>query len=190
MTLNNIVQRRRTVPRQSELYSLPRLMAGYGAPWQDVERIFERAFNLTPVQLNGNESQDFTPALDLHETEREFQVRLELPGMNEKDIEISLAKDMLTISGEKREEVEENARGIYRMERRFGSFSRTVRLPENVVDADKVEAAYKDGVLTIKLPKVAEVKESVKKISIGESKNTVTEKISGCQAQLEAAENN
>ena len=184
MTLNNIVQRRRTVPRQSELYSLPRLLADYGTPWQDMERIFERAFNLTPVQLNGKESQDFTPALDLHETDKEFQVRLELPGMNEKDIDISLSKDMLTISGEKKEEVEENARGIYRLERRFGSFSRTVRLPDNVVDADRVEADYRDGVLTVKLPKMAELKETVKKISVG------SDRITGCQAQLEASVKN
>lgn len=184
MTLNNIVQRRRTVPRQSELYSLPRLLAEYGTPWRDMERIFERAFNLTPVQLNGNESQDFTPALDLHETDKEFQVRLELPGMNEKDIDISLSKDMLTISGEKKEEVEENARGIYRLERRFGSFSRTVRLPDNVVDAERVEAAYRDGVLTVKLPKMAELKETIKKINIGNEKTT------SCQAQIEAAERN
>jgi HSP20 family protein len=133
-----------------------------------MEKLVEKAFSMSPVQLSG--SADFVPSLDLNETEKEILVRIEVPGMNEKDIDISLSKDMLTISGEKKEELEENDKGIYRSERRFGSFSRSIRLPENLIDSEKVEASYRDGVLSVRLPKLAEFKETVKKISIGAEK--------------------
>jgi HSP20 family protein len=92
------------------------------------------------------------PAFDISETESEIQVNAELPGMDPKEIEITLTGEVLTIKGEKKEEKEENGEDFHRRERRYGSFSRTFRLPVDV-KADSINAGYKDGVLKVTLPK-------------------------------------
>ena len=97
-------------------------------------------------------AKDWIPALDVTETEKEIKVTAEVPGIDKEDIAVSLSEGLLTISGEKKEEREEKDGDRYVSERRYGSFSRTVRLAMDV-EVDKVEAAYKDGVLTITLPK-------------------------------------
>lgn len=168
MTLNKITPwGRKQVPiRRTEEYRPPTLWAEL----DEVERMFDRFFSFAPGLLNGGMQQEFNPLLDVHETEKEFQITLEVPGMSEKDIDISMSRDMLTVSGEKKEEKEENAKGIYRVERRYGSFSRSIPLPDNCVETDKAEASYKNGVLTVRLPKAVGYKESVKKIPILTSK--------------------
>lgn len=99
----------------------------------------------------------FHPALDVHETAESVIVKAEIPGIAAKDVEISLTGDRLTISGEKKEEKEEK-RDNYRMiERSFGSFSRVVSLP-SYIDPAKVEAAARDGILTITIAKKPDVK--------------------------------
>lgn len=173
MTLNNLIPwGRKEVPiRRSDDYpSTPTVWTDFDSPWRDMERLFERAFNFSPLSTLGSVDYRFSPALDVHETEKDFQINLEVPGMTEKDIDISMSRDTLTITGEKKEEKEENSKGIYRMERRYGSFSRSIPLPENCVDTDKAEASYKNGVLSIRLPKAAGYKESVKKIPVVSSK--------------------
>jgi HSP20 family protein len=92
------------------------------------------------------------PVADVVEGERDYRVTAELPGLSEKDIEISLAGDTLTVKGEKKEEREEKAESRYVSERRFGSFQRSFQLPEDA-DPEKIEAGFKNGVLTITLPK-------------------------------------
>ncbi|HEY9681583.1 MAG TPA: Hsp20/alpha crystallin family protein [Oculatellaceae cyanobacterium] len=171
MTLNKIVPwGRKQVPiRRTDEYNPPSLWSDFGDPLNDLDRMFERFLNLSPLLSRGL-GQEFSPSLDVHETDKEFQINVEVPGMNEKDIDISMSRDTLTISGEKREEKEENAKGVYRMERRYGSFTRSIPLPENCVDTEKAEASFKNGVLTIKLPKAAEYKETVKKIPVTTSK--------------------
>lgn len=168
MTLNKITPwGRKQVPiRRTEEYRPPTIWAEFDDPLRDVERLFDRFFSLSPGLMSGGMQQEFNPLLDVHETEKEFQITLEVPGMSEKDIDISMSRDMLTISGEKKEEKEENAKGIYRVERRYGSFSRSIPLPDNCVETDKAEASYKNGVLTVRLPKATGYKESVKKIPI------------------------
>ncbi len=166
MTLNNLIPwGRKAVPirRSDEYASMPAVWSDFDSPWREMERLFDRAFNLNTL---GSMESRFSPVLDVHETEKEFQINLEVPGMTEKDIDISMSRDTLTISGEKKEEKEENSKGIYRMERRYGSFSRSIPLPENCVDTDKAEASYKNGVLSIKLPKAPGYKESVRKIPV------------------------
>ncbi len=106
-----------------------------------------------------------TPATDVVETENEFQITAELPGMDEKDIELTLSDDLLTIKGEKSEEREEKEKDYYLSERRFGSFRRSFRLPEGV-NADKISAEFSKGVLTITLPKTLEAKKKAKKIAV------------------------
>ncbi|GIV79298.1 Hsp20/alpha crystallin family protein [Litorilinea aerophila] len=97
----------------------------------------------------------FNPRVDVSETDKEIRVSAELPGMEPDDIEVTVSGNLLTISGEKRAEHEEQGEQYYRMERTYGSFQRTIPLPYEV-DADKVNARYKNGVLTITLPKPGE----------------------------------
>jgi HSP20 family protein len=96
-----------------------------------------------------------TPAVDIVEKDNAFEMTAELPGLDAKNIELSLSDDVLTIKGEKKEEKEENTKDRYVSERRYGSFRRSVQLPASV-DVGKIEATYKSGVLTVMLPKSAE----------------------------------
>jgi len=105
------------------------------------------------------------PAVDIVEKEDAFQITAELPGMDEKSIEVKCSGDVLTIRGEKKDEKEENKEGYYLSERRFGSFQRSFRIPENV-DAEKIGATFKNGILTLSLPKTKESQQNEKKISI------------------------
>lgn len=169
MTLTKIMPwGQKQVPvRRAQRYNAPAgTWSDLDEPWREMERIFDRLFDLSPSLINSSTAQEFIPLLDVHETEKELQINLEVPGLTEKDIDISMSRDVLTISGEKKEEKEENAKGIYRMERRYGSFSRSIPLPENYVDTEKAEASFKNGILTIKLPKAVGYKEGVKKIPI------------------------
>lgn len=97
----------------------------------------------------------FSPKLDVAETETEVKVTAELPGMEEKDIDISVDGEMLTIKGEKKQEKEEKKEESYRLERTYGSFRRDILLPSRV-EVDKVKATFAKGVLKVTLPKSAE----------------------------------
>jgi HSP20 family protein len=97
------------------------------------------------------------PAVDVSETADKITVKAEIPGMEAKDIEISMVGDTLTIKGEKKAEHEEKEENYHMIERSYGSFSRAMKLP-GMVDADKVKATYKNGVLIVVLPKKEEVK--------------------------------
>jgi HSP20 family protein len=106
-----------------------------------------------------------TPAVDITETEKAYEITAELPGMDEKSIELKVVKGALTIKGEKQEEKEEKKKDYYLHERRFGAFERCFDLPEGV-DADKIEASFKKGVLTVILPKKPEAQKPEKKIEV------------------------
>jgi HSP20 family protein len=106
-----------------------------------------------------------TPAMDIVEKDGAFEVTAELPGLDAKDIDVQLTNGMLTIKGEKLEEKEEKAKGRYVSERRYGSFRRTLQVPGGV-DADKIEASYKSGVLTVTLPKSPEAQKKEKTIPV------------------------
>lgn len=97
------------------------------------------------------------PSLDLSETDTAVQVRIDLPGMNAKDIDIQVSGNVLTVSGQRQEEKEEKGRTFHRIERRYGNFSRSVTMPCAVAESE-VAAEYHDGVLTITLPKTEESK--------------------------------
>jgi HSP20 family protein len=103
------------------------------------------------------EETEFTPAFDVSETEKELIVKAEVPGMDKKDININLSDGLLTITGEKKHEKKEEGENYHCFERRYGKFSRTMRL-HSAVNTEKVDAMYKDGVLTITLPKTETVK--------------------------------
>jgi len=105
------------------------------------------------------------PAVDIVEKDKAYEITAELPGMDEKNIEVKLADGGLTIKGEKKEEKEEKKKGYYLHERSFGAFERYFAVPEGV-DADKVEASFKKGVLTVTLPKKPEAIKPEKKIEV------------------------
>jgi HSP20 family protein len=106
-----------------------------------------------------------TPAVDVVEKENGYEVTAELPGMDEKNIDVTVANGCLTIKGEKQEEKEEKKKDYYLQERRFGSFERRFEIPEGV-DASKIEANFAKGVLTVTLPKSAEAKKAAQKIAV------------------------
>jgi len=107
----------------------------------------------------------FSPSIDLKEDDKEVSIKAELPGIDEKDIEVLLSDDALTIKGEKKEEKEEKGKDYYHMERTYGSFNRVVPLPLGV-DTTNAEAHFKNCVLSIKLPKTEEAKAKGRKIPI------------------------
>ena len=125
-------------------------------PWtgtglkREMDRLFERFFESpwTEVPTLG----DWTPALDVSEGKDAITVKAELPGVEAKDIAVSLEGDMLTIKGEKEQKKEEKDERQHRVERAWGAFMRSVRLPATV-DGSKVTAGFKNGVITITLPK-------------------------------------
>jgi len=116
----------------------------FESPWSELAR--------TSQLLSG-----WTPALDVHEDKDNFVVQAELPGMKREEIDVSLHDGALSISGERKVEKKYEEAEVYRTERFFGKFQRTVTLPAPVA-ADKVKAQYKDGVLTITLPKTEAAK--------------------------------
>lgn len=105
------------------------------------------------------------PAVDIAETEKSYEISAELPGIDEKNIEVKFADGVLTIKGEKQEEKEEKKKDYYLSERSFGSFQRSFQVPEGV-DSEKIEANFKNGVLRVTLPKNAEAQKSAKKITV------------------------
>lgn len=94
----------------------------------------------------------FVPAIDVSESENEVTLTAEVPGMGKEDLEVTVDNGVLTLRGEKKQEEEHEAEDFHRIERRYGRFERSVRLPE-YVDAEQIEADYNDGVLTLHMPK-------------------------------------
>lgn len=128
----------------------------------DVDSLFERFFDGWPFSYS-QKNGEWIPSVDVSETGKEVIVKAEVPGMDPKDIDISIHDGLLAIHGERKMEHEDKDENFCRVERSYGSFSRAIRLPSEV-DSEKVEATYKNGVLKIHLPKTE--KESVKKIEV------------------------
>jgi len=122
---------------------------------QDLERFFDRMgeYKWDEFPALG----DWAPSMDVSETKEAIMVKAEVPGMEAGDIQISLQEQILTIKGEKRQEREEKEARYHRLERTYGAFTRSVRLPV-AVDGSKVTAAFKNGLLTVTLPKTAAAK--------------------------------
>jgi HSP20 family protein len=111
-------------------------------------------------------TSSFAPAVDVYEDEHNFTLKIEVPGIDEKDIDVRLENNTLTVHGERKIEKDEKEENYRRVERNYGSFTRTFTLP-TTVDAEKVAAAYDKGVLKIALPKKAEAKPKQIKVNIG-----------------------
>jgi HSP20 family protein len=108
---------------------------------------------------------DWSPSVDITETSEEFQIKAELPEVKKEDVKIHVENGMLSISGERKQEKEEQNKKWHRVERSYGSFLRTFTLPENV-DESKVRAEFKDGLLTMRLPKSTPAKPKATEIKI------------------------
>ncbi len=119
----------------------------------DMDRFFETFFGQHPEDREGF----WTPILDIEESNGNIVVKAEIPGMEKDEIKVSVRNNMLSISGERKQEIETKDKTFHRIERSYGKFSRTITLPSEV-DADKIKAAYKDGVLNIILPKPESMK--------------------------------
>ncbi|MBL8538254.1 MAG: Hsp20/alpha crystallin family protein [Hyphomonadaceae bacterium] len=133
----------------------------------EMDRLFDDFF--TPRRFDRMSGFPFTPALDITESDKAVRLRAELPGVDEKDLEINLDGDLLTIRGEKREERTEEKDQRRVVERGYGSFERSVRLPFAPNEKD-VTADFKNGVLTITTPKPPEFAKQAKRIRIGEAR--------------------
>jgi HSP20 family protein len=132
---------------------------------QEMDAMFDNFFRSFDMEPFESRLGAFTPKVDVVESDKEMKITAELPGIDEKDIDVSLQNDMLTIKGEKKEETEDKGKDYYRMERSYGSFSKTIALPIEV-ETDKVEARFKKGVLSITIPKTARTVAETKKIAV------------------------
>lgn len=143
-------------------------------PFESLRRQVDRLFDEFPMRKGVMDLQPFdrfisswpaSPPVDFVEKDADYAISVELPGLDEKQVDVKLANGVLTIKGEKKEEREEKDEGYHFSERRYGSFKRSFRVPDDV-DADKIAAAFEKGVLKISLPKTAEARKAEKKIAI------------------------
>ncbi|MCD6115979.1 Hsp20/alpha crystallin family protein [bacterium] len=111
----------------------------------DVDRFFDDFWF-------GDSDTVWSPTIDIAENEKSYEIKADVPGMKKKDISISFKDNILTISGEKREEKEDTGKNFFKKERVYGKFQRSFRIPQDV-DPEKIKAKYEDGVLTVEVPK-------------------------------------
>ena len=137
---------------------------------REMNRLFDDFFRgfggaTPPARFGEGVSGAATPRLDVSETDDAYEVAAELPGLEEKDVEVLLDRNLLTLKGEKRAEREEKSKDYHLTERSFGSFRRSIPLPVEV-DQSRVEANFRNGVLTVRLPKAEQARTQAKRIEV------------------------
>ncbi len=166
MTLNNLVpwkKGRRSLALGGEEPSHP-----FYALQRQMNRLFEDFFGDFPLQpWRGGADLDsgFMPRVDVAETDKDIAVTAELPGLEQKDIEVRIADGLLTLTGEKKQSSEEKKDGLYHAECSYGTFSRSIALPAEV-DEEKADASFKNGVLRIRLPKAEPEQAKARRIEV------------------------
>lgn len=140
------------------------------SPIQEIENL-QREMNqlfdtLSPTAHDRSSRVAFVPAVEISETPEAVQLRAEVPGMEAKDLDVQVMAEAVAISGERKSEAHREEDGVVRSEFRYGKFQRVIPLPARVQN-DKVEAEYKDGVLSLTLPKVEAEKNKVIKVNLG-----------------------
>jgi HSP20 family protein len=130
-----------------------------------VNKLFEDVIR-PPYRQDEGMTAAWAPAVDIYETDKEIVLKAEIPEMQEKDVEIKVEDNVLTVSGERKMEKEVKEESYHRIERSYGTFSRSFTLPQTV-DREKIAAAYKDGVLRVTLPKREETKPKQIRIEVG-----------------------
>ncbi|MDJ0921562.1 MAG: Hsp20/alpha crystallin family protein [Henriciella sp.] len=155
-----------TTPRKTDQHDSRLLANPFAAMRQDIDSIFNRYL---PSMFHHNQAQQdwsfINADLDLSETDDSLELEIDAPGIDKKDIDISLNGQTLSVSGTREDKREEKAKDFHQIERSFGSFQRQITLPCEV-DTSKIEASLKDGVLKIVMPKTEKAKDSAKKIPI------------------------
>jgi HSP20 family protein len=142
----------------------------------EMNRLFNSLFDMPPAPDSG-QLRRWIPATDLVETDNEYVLRADLPGLSENDVNIEFEDGVLTISGERKAEHEQRKEGYYRVERAFGSFSRSLTLPEGV-DPDAIKASFDKGVLEVRIPKPEHTRPRKVAISVGGAARTIEGKAS------------
>lgn len=132
-----------------------------GAPWRSP---FRTLFDLEPLWRD-HIRWGRAPAVDIAETDKDYQITAELPGIDDKDVEVRYADGAVTIKGEKHDERQENRDSYHLSERNYGAFQRTFRVPDGV-DSDRIGASFKNGVLTVTLPKTPDARNEERRIEI------------------------
>ena len=164
------VEVKKTAPAQSNVPDVWHSLRG------EMDRLFDRfgfpslrrVFDMEPSWRPASSFSFSAPAIDMSEDDKAYRISAELPGIDAKDIDVSVSGDMLVLKGEKRQEKEEKDKNYHFSERSYGSFQRAFELPASV-DRNKVAADFSKGVLTIALPKVAEAQRPAKKIEVKSS---------------------
>jgi HSP20 family protein len=124
---------------------------------QEMNRLFGSAFDTQGGLANGGAASRWIPPMDVVEGDEHFVVRADLPGIEERDVNVELEDNVLTISGERKSDGEERKEGYYRIERAYGAFSRSLTLPEGI-DSEGIKASFANGVLEVRIPKPEERK--------------------------------
>ena len=157
--------------------SVPHALRPFESLRREVDRLFEdfagglwrssfgRSFFDIEPAWRSRSAMSTMPAIDVTETDKAYAITAELPGMDEKNVEVKVADDILTIKGEKQEEKEEKTKDYHLSERSFGSFQRAFQVPSGV-DTDKIDAKFSKGILTVTLPKSTEAQKAEKKITV------------------------
>ena len=143
-------------------------------PFRELYALQNRVSRLFEEQYSGGREESltagaFVPPVDIYEDEHGVQLKLEVPGIDEKDLDVKVENNTLTVSGERKFEKEKKEENFRRVERRYGSFTRSFTLP-NTVGTEDINASYDNGVLTIKLAKRAEAKPKQIKVNVGSPK--------------------
>ena len=128
-----------------------------GSLQSEMNRLFNTLYNSPTSARNGAVTRRFVPSMDLVETDSHYVLKADLPGLSEEDVAIEVVDNVLTVTGERKSETEQKKDGFRRVERSFGSFRRSLRLPEGV-DAGAISARFDKGVLEVSVPKPAERK--------------------------------
>lgn len=136
---------------------------------EDISRQLNRVFGRFPSRFETDRElmamADWTPSVDISETDTEYVIKGEIPGVKKEDVKITLENGLITLRGERKQEKEEKDKKFHRIERSYGSFVRSFRLPDNV-DENAVKAEFKDGMINVTLPKTAKSKAKSVDVSI------------------------
>jgi HSP20 family protein len=130
-------------------------------PWRDIDDMFDRYTRQVGLPRSGSQevvtTGDWTPRVDIAETDKEFVIKAEIPEVKKEDVKVTVDSGVLTIRGERKQEKEEKGKKFHRIERRYGSFTRSFTLPDNI-DENTIKASFNEGMLKLQIPKTEEVK--------------------------------
>jgi HSP20 family protein len=140
-----------------------------GHPWQETEDMFGHYVKMAAWPRTGGQetlaTEDWAPRVDIAESDKEFMIKVEIPEVKKEDIRIAVNNGFLTIRGHRKKEEEEKGKKFHRVERYYGSFSRSFMLPDNI-DETKIEASFEDGILNLQVPKTEEAKQRTIEVKV------------------------